>query len=281
MRVIYVDDERSAHINFAYNIKNRNDIFSVAYFYDCDSAIAFAQSNMVDCAFLDIELPGGNGIVLGGMLKKMQPDIELVFVTSYDEFAREAYKVGGRGYLSKPYSAEELDGVITRVRRLIVTPSRKVEPLPQLAEKSRIYAKTFGNFDLLLDGRPMHFKNARAKELLAFLVNQVGGTVSSAQIFFAMWERQEYTKTTSTYVRRTVRSLKEELEAQGIATLLISQRNSICVDIKQINCDYYDLLQGDMTAMQQYNGQYMSQYSWGEQTIPVIERTVAAMREEL
>lgn len=276
MKIIYVDDERSAHVNFEFNIKERTDISDVVYFKDYKEPLEYAGMHRVDCAFLDIDLPGGSGIELAKELKAIQPDMEFVFITSHDEFAREAYKVGGRGYLSKPYDDDELDEAITRVRKLVKTPAPSF-----VGEKTisipHVYARTFGNFDLLLDGRPVHFKNTKAKELLAFLVHQMGGTATNAQIFFALWERQEYTKTTSTYVRRTIRSLKEELAGFGLEHILISKRNSICIDVGMISSDYYDLLQGNQFIMRQYNGRYMSQYAWGEETIPTIDRVVEAM----
>ncbi|WP_317855321.1 response regulator [Chakrabartyella piscis] len=279
MKIIYVDDERSAHVNFAFHIKERTDISMIAYFKDCKEPLEYVEMHDVDCAFLDIDLPGGNGIEIAKELKRIQPEMEVVFITSHDEFAREAYKVGGRGYLSKPYSNEELDEIITRVGKLVKRPPSAKEKQYDL-EVPHIFAKTFGNFDLLLDGKSVHFKNAKVKELLAFLVDQMGGTASNAQIFFALWEKQEYTKSTSTYVRRTVRSLKEELDGYGIGHILISKRNSICIDVDAIACDYYDLLQGSRFALRHYNGKYMSQYSWGEETIPVIERMAMALETQ-
>lgn len=95
MKIIYVDDERSAHINFAYHIKERDDISTIGYCKDCRDALEYAEMHKVECAFLDIDLPGGSGIELGKNLKNLQPEMELVFITSHDEFAREAYKVRG------------------------------------------------------------------------------------------------------------------------------------------------------------------------------------------
>lgn len=281
MKVVYVDDEQGSHINFSYSVNGRQDISSIMHFFDAQTCVDYAKSNKIDCAFLDINLGTSSGIDLARDLKKIQPKIEVVFITSYDEFAREAYKVGGRGYLSKPYSDDELDEVIIRVTR-IVKPTFKSIASPLNAEiftyAPHIFARTFGNFDLQIDGNTVHFKNAKAKELLALLVNQMGGTVSNAQIFFALWERQEYSQTTSTYVRRTIRSLKNELEREGIDHILISKRNSICIDVNTIDCDYYSLVNGSRHALLTFNGQYMTQYSWGEETLPIIERMVEHLK---
>lgn len=275
MKILYVDDERSAHINFRHAIKDREDISVIQYCFDCEAALDCAKDIKFDCAFLDISMPGKNGIALAKELCNLQPDIELAFVTGYDEFAREAYKVGGRAYLSKPYSNEEINNLLTLMEKLVHPPTQMSDQ--PYAKKVQLFAKTFGAFDFLIDGTPMHFKNSKAKELLAFLVHQMGGTSSSAQIFFALWESQEYTRTTSSYVRRTIRALKDELEAVGLDSLLISNRNCISLDIKQINCDSYEVFRGNAKAVNTYRGEYMSQYSWGESTIPVLERAINTM----
>lgn len=272
MRILYVDDERSAHTNFQYAIKERTDISEVKYFFNYDSAISYARENRIDCAFLDITLSGKDGITLAKDLCSLQPNIELAFVTGYDEYAREAYKVGGRAYISKPYTEEEINKVLTLMEKL-VHPPQKLEDRPY-SEITHIFLKTFGTFDLMIDGRPVHFKNAKAKELLAFLAHQMGGTASNAQVFFALWERQEYSRATSTYVRRTVRALKGELEELGIENILISERNSVSLDFKMFHCDAYELLSGNTSAFNRYNGEYMKQYSWGEETIPLLNRIV-------
>ncbi|MFI3227365.1 MAG: response regulator [Clostridia bacterium] len=275
MKLIYVDDEQGSHINFAFSIEDRTDISSVMHFTNAQKCLDYAKSNKIDCAILDINLGMSSGIDLAKTLKEIHPHIEIIFITSYDEFAREAFRVGARGYLSKPYSTDELDEVLSRVSKLIKYTDKPTVQLfnTELSKDTpHIFARTFGNFDLLIDGNTVHFKNAKAKELLAFLINQIGGTVSNAQIFFALWERQEYSSTTSTYVRRTIRSLKDELTSHKIEHILISQRNSICIDANSIECDYYSLLNGDKQFLRTFNDQYMAQYSWAEETTPIITR---------
>lgn len=279
MKLIYVDDERSSHVNFYYDLKDRAEIDTVSFFFKAEEAIEYATNNPVDCAFLDINIGGAsNGLMLAKRLKEIQPLIEIVFVTGYDEYARESYRVGGRAYITKPYTQKELEDALSVVGKLIKI--NKSEKETANREKERVKIKTFGNFDLIVDERSVACKSAKAKELLAFLVNQRGGTVSSAQVFLALWENQEYTTTNSTYVRRAVRSLKDELEALGIADIFISKRNCYSVDTTRFVCDYYDLMDGKKDTIYQYNGEYMCQYSWGETTIPLIERKISSLESK-
>ncbi|MFI3206161.1 MAG: response regulator [Clostridia bacterium] len=282
MKVLYVDDERSAHINFSSVVEQRKDVSFVKYCFDYNSALDYARENKIDCAFLDVSLgmtiseSDENGIKLAQELCSLQPKIEIAFVTGYSEYTKEAYKVGGRAYIEKPYDDDEIDRVVTMMKKL-VNPSEK--DLTEAFDKNiHIFAKTFGNFDLIIDGVSVHFKNAKAKELLAFLVHQMSGTVNCAQVFCALWEKQEYTKVTSTYVRRTIRALKKELDLYGIGDIILSERNSIALNIKKITCDSYELMHGNELMKNQYHGEYMSQYYWGESYIPILNR-IAGIEE--
>lgn len=294
MKVLYVDDEGSAHKNFFYATKDRLDVASVKFLFDSESAVEYVENNKIDCAFLDVELPGADGISLAIKLRNIQPNIEVAFVTAHEEFAREAYRAKGRAYISKPYSSEEINEALDVIERLVhpsrmnanknkdkeLDKSQNIDFVEGDGKTTHIYAKTFGAFDFMIDGYPVHFRNAKAKELLAFLIHQMGGTATNAQIFFALWECQEYTNATSTYVRRTIRALKEELERLGILNILRVERNSISLDYKKVKCDSYEFFKGNKQAINMYNGEYMKQYAWGEDTIALLNRVIDNLKIE-
>jgi two-component system response regulator YesN len=80
-------------------------------------ALKLAESTPIDLAFLDIRMPGMDGLKAALELKKLCPDIHVVFVTAFDHFdyAREALRLGVDEYLVKPASAEEVLGTARRV----------------------------------------------------------------------------------------------------------------------------------------------------------------------
>lgn len=271
MRVLFIDDEPNAHVNFRYAIQARKDIKALNSFFIAQDAIDYVKEHTVDCALMDISLSGNlSGLDLAKELKAIQPNIEIAFLTAYDEYTKDSYQLGGRAYLTKPYSDRELGEVLDLMGRLIQSHPLKIEQTTDANAKVKI--RTFGNFDLLVDGRAIMFKTAKAKEALAFLVDQMGSLVSGAQVFFALWEAQEYNATTSIYVRRTMRALKDELEAIGLADILLFARNSYSIDMTRVYCDSYALLNGSQKEASMFNGEYMRQYGWGEMTIPLLER---------
>lgn len=65
-----------------------------------------------DVLFLDIELPKMSGIELGKILKKDYPFLQIVFVTSFDEYSLSAYDVHPFYYIVKPLTVEEVERVL-------------------------------------------------------------------------------------------------------------------------------------------------------------------------
>jgi len=69
----------------------------------------------VDVVFLDIRMPGLDGLELARVFSSMAVPPEVVFVTAHDDRAVDAYEVGAKDYLLKPLRAERLGAAIDRI----------------------------------------------------------------------------------------------------------------------------------------------------------------------
>ncbi len=80
-------------------------------------AVAVASRGGIDLAFLDIRMPGMDGLAAARILRDGNPGIHIVFVTAFDKFdyAREALRLGVDEYLVKPASADEVLDMARRV----------------------------------------------------------------------------------------------------------------------------------------------------------------------
>ncbi len=279
MRLIYVDDEKSSIANFEYEIKSRKDVRFCTYFSNGFSALEYAKDNDFDVAFLDIEMPEISGIELAAKINEINPKIVIIFVTAHDKYAFSAYKAGGRAYLLKPYSPDDLEEVFVFLNKMVKNKDIRSD---MQEKKSRIFISTFGRFDIVIDGKPHIFKNAKAKELMALLVDNKGGVLTNVEIFSILWEDKAYNNVTSTYVRRTLRALKEELQSIDSESIVEFNRNSTHINMNlyesgYIDCDYYRIIYNDVWYARDYNGYYMSQYSWAEETVFLIEKKIKAL----
>ncbi len=271
MYFIYVDDEKNAQEHLDLYIKDYPLVESIAYFSHPQDAIDYAAHTPFDVAFLDIELPEMTGIALAHKLKEYQPDIEIIYVTAFAGYHQAAYQTDGRAYLLKPLTHKNIASVFSFLNKL--TPARVQQPY-HAAARPPVFVQTFGNFDLWVGGSPVHFQVAKAKELLAILVNERGSTVTNIEIFNLLWPDKIYDKNTSTYVRRVVQSLKKQLKELGCAQIATFSRNAAYVNESAFVCDYYTLAHGDNRYLASYKGYYMAQYPWADETIYLIEQSI-------
>src|SRR5699024_11097142 len=129
-------------------------------------ALAYAQNNSVDFALLDIDMPEMTGIELARRLRLSRPEMVIIFVTAHPEFAADAIHAKADFVVFKPYEREDILDALERARLL------------SERQKKRVYFRTFGHFDMFVDGRLVGFKSAKAKELLALCVSRMGGEVT-------------------------------------------------------------------------------------------------------
>ena len=90
---------------------------NVHTFTEEDEAIAYARTNKVDLAILDIKLKKMSGIEVLGLLKAATPEMRVIMLTGYPtvETAREAISLGADEYCVKPIDREELEEKVEKV----------------------------------------------------------------------------------------------------------------------------------------------------------------------
>ncbi|OHD82470.1 MAG: hypothetical protein A3J97_10600 [Spirochaetes bacterium RIFOXYC1_FULL_54_7] len=80
-------------------------------------AVEAAKVKPFDMAFLDIRMPGMDGLKAAHELRVLHPDMHVIFVTAFDHFdyAREAIRLGVDEYLVKPASPDEIRSTVFRI----------------------------------------------------------------------------------------------------------------------------------------------------------------------
>ena len=106
MKIIAVDDERIALSGLKLILNKAVPQADIAAFRQAKEALAYACQTRVDIAFLDVRMQEMNGIFLAERLKETNPRINIIFVTGYDEYAREAISLHASGYITKPVTLE-------------------------------------------------------------------------------------------------------------------------------------------------------------------------------
>lgn len=115
IRVLVADDESPARGKLHRWLGELSDIEVVSRAEDGLQAAAAIEQLQPDVAFLDIQMPGLNGLEVAAQLEQETAPL-IVFVTAFDEHAVKAFDLNAVDYLLKPYDKERLLKAVTRVR---------------------------------------------------------------------------------------------------------------------------------------------------------------------
>ena len=237
-------------------------------FSDPLEALAFARTREIDVAFLETETPDLSGPDLGRYLKDLYPSVNLIFTSETRSRGYDAMALHASGYLLKPVTPEAV--------------KRESEDLrypPELKNKKRVFAQTFGNFELFADGRPIAFKYTRTKEILALLILNRGAQTANGEIIATLWEDDGDPEKKASYLSNLRQDLQNTLTRLRINDIIAKQRGSMAIVPDRIECDLYDWLEKKKNSRYNYLGDFMNQYSWAEPMHAEIDEISYAMDE--
>ncbi len=109
---IIVEDELPAREELKYFLNEEKEIKLIEEFESPLDTLNFLEKNMIDVVFLDINMPDMNGINLGKIISKIHPEVKIIFITAYKDYAVDAFEVKAFDYLLKPYSEERIRNLL-------------------------------------------------------------------------------------------------------------------------------------------------------------------------
>ena len=259
MNMICVDDEPLA---VEYTLKQCGqlpEIDRAEGFTNAESALTYLREHSADIALLDINMPDIDGITLAAQIKQLHPQMAILFLTAYKQYAFDAYAVHPAGYLLKPVSLEKLAEEVAYIHGA-----------RHSAALSHIHVKTFGYFDVYVGDKPISFRLAKSKEILAYLVDKQGNGVTRPDLFAAIWEDQLYDRRMQKQLDVYIRSLRDTLREYGAEQIMEIEKGVLRVKPDTFSCDAYLFFLGDADTINAYRGEYMSSYSWASMTEGIL-----------
>lgn len=259
MKAIIVDDEPLMIHRFLRLSSEIEDLDVAGQFEDGEAALAYMKENPAELAFLDVEMPVMDGITLARKLREIREDMIIVFVTAFDKYIGDSNAVGGDYYLVKPYTREILEVMMEKIRMLAAR------------QKKDIYIQTFGRFVVKKKDKPVRL-TGKGKEILALVVSKQGKEISNEEIYQVIWEGRPYSNSNMTVYYNALRRLKDMLKEAGIEELLISTARGQMANTEMFDCDYYSWKEDNMKMSDRFEGEFLSEYSWGEEILAGIIR---------
>lgn len=233
-------------------------------------ALAEARRTRVDVALLSVDLPELDGLDLGQYLKDMYPFVNLIYLSDGPGRCLDALAQHASGYLLKPVGTDALRREFDDLRHP-----------PEEAQRKRVFAQTFGNFELFVDGSPVDFKYSRTKEIVALLINNRGAQTTNGEIIGALWEDDGDPEKKTSYLSNLRQDLQNTLKRLKATDIIVKQRGSLGIAASRIECDLYDWLEKKQASRYRYMGDYMNQYSWAEYTHAELDDISYAMEDDM
>ncbi|OKY26977.1 MULTISPECIES: LytR/AlgR family response regulator transcription factor [Thalassotalea] len=123
---VIVDDEPLAIEGLKLRLEAIEDINVIGEATDGDEAIKLCQRCQPDVLFIDLKLPGINGLEV---VQLIQADIMplVVFVSAYSEYALDAFELNAIDYILKPANVGRLKKTVERIRERLTPQQRDLE----------------------------------------------------------------------------------------------------------------------------------------------------------
>ena len=149
LSAVVIDDEELARDELTFLLKSFSEIDVTGTASNGPQAIELIERVEPDLVFMDVQMPGLDGI---GVIRKLRETSDalphFVFVTAYDHYAIEAFRMEAMDYLLKPVDKERLTETVQRAARLVSEGARSAAELPvppkTSPQRSKILVKASG-----------------------------------------------------------------------------------------------------------------------------------------
>ena len=203
--VILVDDEPLAREGVRMHLEGHKDVQIIGECENAQQAIESIRQLQPDLVFLDIKMPNGSGFdVIKTLGANNMPLV--TFLTAYDQFAIDAFKINALDYLLKPINPVLFDESLNRARSEL--------------EKNRISAKSKQLSALLNDMGLSEHKTQPDEEPQRIVVRN-SGHVHFLRPEEIIWVQADgdyihlHTQTRSHLIRETMRNMEQRLIKHG------------------------------------------------------------------
>ena len=229
IRTIVVDDEW-------YNLEEICDFVERTGFMSVESrcqngidALREADRVLPQAAFIDIEMPEMDGLTLAEKLLEKYPEMQIVFITGWNQYAVAAFELNALDYIMKPLSKARFQKMAERLKS-------RVEPhMPE--RENKVSIRCFGGFEAVINGQPVIWKRIKAEELFAFLLVNHDTYVLKDIILENLWPEYERAKSLP-ILQTSVCKIRNIFSGCKDKVKLTYANNRYGLFLSDVDCDY-------------------------------------------
>lgn len=257
IKTIIIDDEKPALAKLQSLIKPYSNYVVCGEFTDAFEALSKIQELSPQVAFIDIAMPGMNGMELAAAInKKMDQKVHIVFVTAHEQYALPAFDLWATDYLLKPVSRSRFEQTIMRLNALIGESAPQTASVPQ---DERTMVRLFGKLEVTRPGQKIDgWRTAKVRELFAFFLHNRNRSIFKDTLLETLWEDMSPSQalanlnTCNYYLRRHL-----EKSDSGIKLLYDAGYYSIDLGAAICDVDEFEKAEGLANALNESNLEYV------------------------
>lgn len=235
MRTIIIEDDNLMLEAAKIIIEKNNYLNIVETFNDANEALERLEELHPEVVFLDVEMPNISGIQVAKKIEKFNSNIQIVFVTAYEKYALDAFKVSAADYIVKPITEEQVNST---VKKLI-----KYKDGIRFFEKETNRNKicTLGNFKVYgnKENELIKWPTAKVEELFAYFTVGRGNAIDRWYLCELLWPKASPEKALHN-LHNSIYRLKQTLKINGIENVVSYEKGSYKINTNYMDCDLWN-----------------------------------------
>lgn len=232
--LVVVEDEKPILDLMKILISRNENLNVIGEFTSSKEALLNIPKLNPDVVFLDVEMPGMNGIELAREITKYNENLEVIFVTAYEKYAVEAFKVNAINYILKPITEEEINFTVARLLK-------KYPKAVHDRKEKRYGLYCLGNLKLYEGSKNLEIKwpTAKTEELFSFLIYHKGENANKWNICETLWGSKD-PDSAEHNLHNTIYRLKSTLKKFGINNVIQYETKGYRINLNDFYCDAFE-----------------------------------------
>ena len=228
LKAVIVDDEIPVLSLLERMVLATNKIEIIGKFTNAEQALEEIPLLKPDIAFLDVNMPRLSGVELAALLLDYMDDLSVVFVTAYDQYAVQAFKLNALHYLLKPITANDINTVIERIHIKRSTPKSQSNHTTEVI--------LFGNMRLIINGETIEFLTPKILELLALLITHRDKGISKWAIIDILWGESPIEKSQQN-LHTIIYRIKKMFKTYNLNISIKAKGSIYSMELSNVFCD--------------------------------------------
>ncbi len=235
MRGVIIEDEKPSLELTKRRMAANGLIDIVGAYTDPVKALDDIPRLLPDVIFTDVEMPGISGMDLAKKVRELDENIQIVFITAYEKYAVDAFRVNAVNYILKPITAEDLNNTVNRLLQGFRRRASSAKP------ENRLRILAFGIFTVYGSRRDQEIRwpTAKVRELFACFVLNKGGALGKWQLCERLWPQASPQRVEHS-LHSTVSRMRKSLADAGIPNAVVYSEGRYRVKMDGWSCDLWE-----------------------------------------